>query len=44
VLPRDQGLLTRLGVPDGLSEIVRRVRRRKHGDPGSEWPHWSGVP
>jgi glycosyltransferase involved in cell wall biosynthesis len=39
---RDQGLLSRLGVPDGIAELVRRVRQRKHGDPGSEWPHWSG--
>jgi glycosyltransferase involved in cell wall biosynthesis len=36
---RDQGLLTRLGVPDALAEVVRRVRGRGHGDPGSEWPH-----
>lgn len=40
--PRDSGLLTRLGIPDALSEIVRRIRKREHGDPGSEWPHWSG--
>jgi glycosyltransferase involved in cell wall biosynthesis len=37
--PRDRGLLTRLGVPDAVAEVVRRVRRREHGDPGSEWPH-----
>jgi hypothetical protein len=42
-LPRDQGLLTRLGIPSAIAEIVRRVRRREHGDPGSEWPHWSGI-
>jgi glycosyltransferase involved in cell wall biosynthesis len=41
--PRDHGLLARLGVPDSISEIVRRQRRRHHADPGSEWPHWSGV-
>jgi glycosyltransferase involved in cell wall biosynthesis len=40
--PADDGLLTRLGVPPRVAEIVRRVRRREHGDPGSEWPHWSG--
>jgi glycosyltransferase involved in cell wall biosynthesis len=47
VLPdvaRDPGLLTRLHVPDALAEIVRGFRKRPHGDPGSEWPHWSGVP
>jgi glycosyltransferase involved in cell wall biosynthesis len=41
--PRDEGLLSRLGVPDGLAEVVRRVRKREHGDAGSEWPHWSGM-
>ena len=41
--PRDSGLLTKLHVPDALAEVVRRVRRRKHSDPGSEWPHWSGM-
>jgi glycosyltransferase involved in cell wall biosynthesis len=41
--PRDSGMLTQLGMPDGLAELVRRVRRREHGDPGSEWPHWSGI-
>ncbi|HEV7767611.1 MAG TPA: glycosyltransferase family 4 protein [Thermoanaerobaculia bacterium] len=40
---RDSGFLTRLGVPDAVAEVVRRVRRRKHEDPGSEWPHWSGM-
>jgi glycosyltransferase involved in cell wall biosynthesis len=40
--PVDDGLLTRLGVPGGVAEVVRRVRRREHADPGSEWPHWSG--
>jgi glycosyltransferase involved in cell wall biosynthesis len=40
--PRDSGLLTRLHVPDAVAEVVRRIRRREHGDPGSEWPHWSG--
>jgi glycosyltransferase involved in cell wall biosynthesis len=39
----DDGLLTRLGVPASVAELVRRVRRREHGDPGSEWPHWSGL-
>jgi glycosyltransferase involved in cell wall biosynthesis len=42
-VPRDKGLLTRIGVPDALAEVVRRVRKRMHGDPGSEWPHWSGL-
>lgn len=41
--PRDSGLLTRLGVPDSIAEVVRRVRKREHADPGSEWPHWSGI-
>jgi glycosyltransferase involved in cell wall biosynthesis len=40
--PADDGLLTRLRVPDRVAEAVRRVRRREHADPGSEWPHWSG--
>lgn len=40
---RDSGLLTSLGVPDAVAELVRRVRSRHHGDPGSEWPHWSGL-
>jgi glycosyltransferase involved in cell wall biosynthesis len=42
-LGRDDGLLTRLHIPEPLTELVRRVRRRPHGDPGSEWPHWSGL-
>jgi glycosyltransferase involved in cell wall biosynthesis len=41
--PRDEGLLSRLGVPDGVAEVVRRLRKREHGDAGSEWPHWSGM-
>lgn len=41
--PDDSGLLTRLRVPASIAELVRRVRGRKHGEPGSEWPHWSGV-
>lgn len=41
--PRDQGLLSRLHIPDSIAELVRRVRRREHQDPGSEWPHWSGM-
>lgn len=41
--PRDTGILTRLGVPDSVAEIVRRLRKRPHADPGSEWPHWSGI-
>ncbi|HYI10642.1 MAG TPA: glycosyltransferase family 4 protein [Thermoanaerobaculia bacterium] len=41
-LPSDSGLLTRLGVPEPVAEIVRRMRRREHGDPGSEWPHAGG--
>ncbi|HEX2832972.1 MAG TPA: glycosyltransferase family 4 protein [Thermoanaerobaculia bacterium] len=40
---RDPGLLTRLQVPEPVAEIVRALRKRKHGDPGSEWPHWSGI-
>jgi glycosyltransferase involved in cell wall biosynthesis len=40
--PRDHGLLSRLGIPDAIAEIVRRTRKRRHQDPGSEWPHWSG--
>jgi glycosyltransferase involved in cell wall biosynthesis len=40
--PVDDGFLTRLGVPAAVAEVVRRVRRRGHADPGSEWPHWSG--
>jgi len=39
--PRDRGLLER--APDALAELVRRARKRRHADPGSEWPHWSGV-
>ena len=42
-VPRDHGLLTRAGLPDAVAELVRRVRRREHGEPGSEWPHASGV-
>jgi hypothetical protein len=42
-VPRDHGLLTRIGFPESLAEVVRRVRKREHGDPGSEWPHWSGL-
>jgi glycosyltransferase involved in cell wall biosynthesis len=41
--PRDSGLLTRLGVPDAVAEIVRKVRKRRHSEPGAEWPHWSGM-
>jgi glycosyltransferase involved in cell wall biosynthesis len=41
--PRDEGLLSRLGIPDAMAEVVRRLRKRKHGDAGSEWPHWSGL-
>lgn len=44
LLNRDRGLLTRLHVPESLAEIARGLRKREHGDPGSEWPHWSGVP
>ncbi|HEX9985801.1 MAG TPA: glycosyltransferase family 4 protein [Thermoanaerobaculia bacterium] len=39
----DSGLLTRLGVPPALAELVRKVRRREHADAGSEWPHWGGM-
>ena len=42
-LPRDHGLLERLGIPASIAEIVRKRRGRRHADPGSEWPHWSGV-
>jgi glycosyltransferase involved in cell wall biosynthesis len=42
-LSGDHGLLERLGVPDSIAEIVRQRRGRPHADPGSEWPHWSGV-
>ena len=38
--PRDHGLLSLLPKP--LSELIRRWRPRPGGDPGSEWPHWSG--
>jgi hypothetical protein len=41
--PRDRGLLTRLGVPDALAELVRGIRNHPHDSPGSEWPHWSGI-
>ncbi|MDQ3279841.1 MAG: glycosyltransferase family 4 protein [Acidobacteriota bacterium] len=41
--PRDEGFLTRYRVPDAVAELVRRVRRREHGEPGSEWPHASGL-
>lgn len=41
--PRDQGFLSRIGIPDSIAELVRRVRRREHEEPGSEWPHWSGM-
>ncbi|HEX7153852.1 MAG TPA: glycosyltransferase family 4 protein [Thermoanaerobaculia bacterium] len=40
-LHADSGLLTRLGVPQGMAELLRRIRRRPHGDAGSEWPHCS---
>jgi glycosyltransferase involved in cell wall biosynthesis len=43
IAPRDRGFLSRLRVPDSIAELVRRVRRREHEDPGSEWPHWSGM-
>ena len=43
VAPRDSGLLTRLGVPDAVAELVRKVRKRVHSEPGAEWPHWSGM-
>ncbi|HYC62599.1 MAG TPA: glycosyltransferase family 4 protein [Thermoanaerobaculia bacterium] len=37
---RDEGFLTRLGVPDSVAELlVRGLRKRAHDDPGSEWPH-----
>jgi glycosyltransferase involved in cell wall biosynthesis len=42
--PRDAGLLTRLHIPAPLAELLRRIRRRKHTEPGDEWPHWSGMP
>lgn len=33
-------------LPAAVAELVRRAFRRRftHSDPGSEWPHWSGVP
>jgi len=37
---RDRGRLAPL--PSALVERIRRARRVPHGDPGSEWPHWSG--
>jgi len=40
--PRDGGFLTRIGAPEWFAELVRRVRRREHGNPGSEWPHGRG--
>lgn len=40
----DAGLLTRLRIPAPIAEGLRRLRRREHDQPGSEWPHWSGVP
>ncbi|HEX6160418.1 MAG TPA: hypothetical protein VF111_09660, partial [Thermoanaerobaculia bacterium] len=43
VVRSDAGLLTRLRVPQAIAERIRRVRRREHNDPGSEWPHWSGI-
>jgi hypothetical protein len=42
-VPTDHGLLTRLHVPSGVTEMVRSFRRREHSGPGSEWPHWSGM-
>lgn len=39
----DEGVLSRLRVPPPLAELVRTLRRRVHSDPGSEWPHWSGL-
>ncbi|HYO78599.1 MAG TPA: glycosyltransferase, partial [Thermoanaerobaculia bacterium] len=43
VAPSDSGILSRLHIPPPIAELVRRARRREHGDPGSEWPHWSGL-
>lgn len=33
-------------LPPQPAELMRRVLRRRfvHGDPGAEWPHWSGEP
>jgi glycosyltransferase involved in cell wall biosynthesis len=41
--PRDSGMLARAGVPDAVAELVRRMRKRRYAEPGSEWPHWSGT-
>jgi glycosyltransferase involved in cell wall biosynthesis len=41
--PADKGFLTRVGVPAGLAEGLRRLRRRQYAEPGAEWPHWSGI-
>lgn len=40
--PRDSGRLTRLGLPDAVSELVRRLRSLPAGGPGDEWPHAEG--
>jgi hypothetical protein len=39
------GRLERYGVPPQLASFLRRAsgRRPRHHDPGSEWPHWSGL-
>lgn len=44
VQPAPTGRLSRLGVPEGIAERLRRSLRLRasHRDPGSEWPHWSG--
>jgi len=40
---RESGRLAIL--PERVAELGRRIlgRRMIHNDPGSEWPHWSGV-
>lgn len=40
--PVDRGVLSRAGIPDALAELLRAIRRRRHSEPGAEWPHWSG--
>lgn len=42
--PRPASRLDRM-FPPGAAEMLRQLMRRRyvHSDPGSEWPHWSGV-
>jgi glycosyltransferase involved in cell wall biosynthesis len=41
--PSDHGRLSNMRFPDGVAEVFRALRRRRHESPGAEWPHWSGV-